>query len=171
MSVVILCIHTLFMLWGTIKAMWKLIIKKIVGLNFICGFTLNKYTTWTTPLLLNIQNMIEVDKNLNPGLRHTLKRVCEKQIYSVSSSVHLCNFIHVLLYMAVPFEYHWWPQQTKDYKIGICCLSAKHIVLRKNKEWLALNQDNVSEWSDLLPHRLFFQLASTIKIQLIMLVK
>ena len=37
--------------------------------------------------------------------------------------------------------------QTKDYKIGICCLSAKHAALRrKSKDWLARNQDNVSEW-------------------------
>jgi hypothetical protein len=35
--------------------------------------------------------------------------------------------------------------QTKDYKIGICCFSAKHVVLRrKSKDWLARNQDNVS---------------------------
>ena len=36
--------------------------------------------------------------------------------------------------------------QTKDYKIGICCFSAKHAVWRKSKDWLARNQDNVSEW-------------------------
>jgi len=36
--------------------------------------------------------------------------------------------------------------QTKDYKIGICCFSAKHVALkRKIKDWLAQNQDNVSE--------------------------
>jgi hypothetical protein len=36
--------------------------------------------------------------------------------------------------------------QTKDYKIGMCCFSAKHAVLRrKSKDWLARNQDNVSE--------------------------
>ena len=35
--------------------------------------------------------------------------------------------------------------QTKDYTIGICCFSAKHAALRrKNKDWLARNQDNVS---------------------------
>ena len=35
--------------------------------------------------------------------------------------------------------------QTKDYKIGICCFSAKHAALtrRKSKDWLARNQDNV----------------------------
>ena len=41
--------------------------------------------------------------------------------------------------------------QTKDYNIGICCFSDKHAVLkRKNNDWLARNQDNVSEWSGLL---------------------
>jgi hypothetical protein len=35
--------------------------------------------------------------------------------------------------------------QTKDYKIGICCFSAKHAALRrKSNDWLARNQDNVS---------------------------
>jgi len=47
--------------------------------------------------------------------------------------------------------------QTKDYEIGICC-------------WLAQNQDNVSEWCDMSISRLLFQWASTIKIQLSMLV-
>jgi hypothetical protein len=36
--------------------------------------------------------------------------------------------------------------QTKDYKIGICCFSAKHAALRrKSKDGLARNQNNVSE--------------------------
>jgi hypothetical protein len=36
--------------------------------------------------------------------------------------------------------------QTKDYKIGICCFSAKHAALRrKSKDRLARNQNNVSE--------------------------
>ena len=35
-------------------------------------------------------------------------------------------------------------------KIGICCFSAKHATLsRKSKFWLARNQNNVSEWSDI----------------------
>jgi hypothetical protein len=37
--------------------------------------------------------------------------------------------------------------QTKDNKIGICCFSTKHAALRRKiKDWLARNQDNVSEW-------------------------
>ena len=48
--------------------------------------------------------------------------------------------------------------QTKHYKIGICCFSAKHTALRKkSKDWLAWNQDNVSEWSDMSTRGLLFQ--------------
>jgi hypothetical protein len=47
---------------------------------------------------------------------------------------------------------------TKDYKIGICCFSAKHAALwRKSKAWLARNQTNVSEWSDMSTRGLLFQ--------------
>ena len=61
--------------------------------------------------------------------------------------------------------------QTKDYKIGICCFSAKHTTLRKkNKDWLSWNQNNVSEWSDMSTSGLLFQYASTINIQLSVLV-
>ena len=56
--------------------------------------------------------------------------------------------------------------QTKDYKIGMCCFSAKYAALRsKSKDWLARNQDYVSEWGDML-----FQFASIIEIQLSVLV-
>jgi hypothetical protein len=41
--------------------------------------------------------------------------------------------------------------QTKAYQIGIYCFSAKHAALwRKNKDLLARNQDNVSEWATCL---------------------
>jgi hypothetical protein len=48
--------------------------------------------------------------------------------------------------------------QTKDYKIGICCFSAKHAALKgKSKDELARNQDNVSEWGNMSIRRLLFQ--------------
>ena len=63
------------------------------------------------------------------------------------------------------------PGQTKDYKIGICWFSDKDTALRKkNKDWVARNQDNVSEWGEMSFRGLFFQGASTIKIQISMLV-
>ena len=59
----------------------------------------------------------------------------------------------------------------KDYTIGICCFSAKHVALRrKDKDWLALNQNNVSEWNDMFTRELLFQWASTIKVQFSVLV-
>ena len=40
--------------------------------------------------------------------------------------------------------------QTKEYTIGMCCFSAKNASLRrKSKDWLARNQNNVCEWSDI----------------------
>jgi len=61
--------------------------------------------------------------------------------------------------------------QTKDYKIGTCCFSAMHAALRrKSKDWLARNQNNVSEWSCMSIRGLLFQWTSTIKIQLSVLV-
>jgi hypothetical protein len=48
--------------------------------------------------------------------------------------------------------------QTKDYKIGICGFSAKHASLRrKSKDWLAENQNHVSEWGDMFISGLLFQ--------------
>ena len=48
--------------------------------------------------------------------------------------------------------------KTEDYKIGICCFSAKHAALRrKSKDWLARNQDNVSDWGDMSIRRVLFQ--------------
>jgi hypothetical protein len=48
--------------------------------------------------------------------------------------------------------------QAKDYKIGICCFSAKHATLRrKGKDWLARNQNNVSEWGNMSIRGLLFQ--------------
>ena len=47
--------------------------------------------------------------------------------------------------------------KTKDYKIGMCCFSNKHAALRrKRKEWLARNQNEVSEWSDTSSRGLLF---------------
>jgi hypothetical protein len=76
----------------------------------------------------------------------------------VASSVRDCEF-----------ESRW--DQTKHYAIGICCFSSKHASLkRKSKDWLASNQDNVSEWSDMYIGGLLFQWDSTTEIQLSVLV-
>ena len=67
--------------------------------------------------------------------------------------------VSVLALSAVDRVFEPQSGQTKDYnKIGICCFSAKHAALRrKSKDWLARNQNNVSEWSDMSSRELLFQ--------------
>ena len=79
--------------------------------------------------------------------------------------------VNVLISSAVDREFEPRSGQTKDYKNGICCFSAKYAALRrKSKYWLAQNQNNVSEWSHMSARGLLYQWASTIKIQLSVLV-
>jgi hypothetical protein len=66
--------------------------------------------------------------------------------------------VSVLASSAIDRGFEHRSGQTKDCKIGICCFSAKHAVLRsKSKDWLAWNQNNVSEWSDMSTRGLLFQ--------------
>jgi hypothetical protein len=66
--------------------------------------------------------------------------------------------LSVLASSAVARSFELRSGQTKDYKIGICCFSVKHSALRrKSTDWLALNQDNVSEWGDMSICGLLFQ--------------
>ena len=56
--------------------------------------------------------------------------------------------IRMLVLSAVDHGFKTGSGQTKDYKIGICSFSAKHTGLKsKSKDWLALNQNDVAEWS------------------------
>jgi hypothetical protein len=53
--------------------------------------------------------------------------------------------VSVLASSAVDRGYEPRSDQTQEYKIVICCFSAKNAELRrKSKDWLARNQDNVS---------------------------
>jgi hypothetical protein len=80
--------------------------------------------------------------------------------------------LSVLASNAVDHTFEPRSGQTKDFKIGICCFSAKHTALRrKSKDELAWNQNNVSEWSNMSTRGLLFQWASTIKIQLSMFIR
>jgi hypothetical protein len=66
--------------------------------------------------------------------------------------------VSVLASSAIDRSFEPRSDQTKDYKIGICCFSTKHAALRrKSKVWLARNQDNVSERDDMAIRGLLFQ--------------
>jgi hypothetical protein len=85
---------------------------------------------------------------------------------------HICGImVSMLASSAVDHGYEPRSGLTKDCKIGICCFSTKHAaVRRKSKDWLAGNQNNVFEWSDMSTRGLLFQWASITKIQLSVLV-
>ena len=58
--------------------------------------------------------------------------------------------VSVLASSVVDHGFKPWSCQTKDFKIGICCFSAKHAAIRrKSKDGLARNQNNVSEWGNM----------------------
>ena len=79
--------------------------------------------------------------------------------------------VSVLVSSAVDHGFEPRSGKTKVYKIGICSCSATHAALRrKSKDWLARNQNNVSEWSGMSIRGRLFQRASTIQIQLSVLV-
>jgi hypothetical protein len=51
---------------------------------------------------------------------------------------------------AVDREFEPRSGQAKNYKIGICCFSEKRAAFRrKSKDWLARNQNNVSDRGDM----------------------
>jgi hypothetical protein len=65
-------------------------------------------------------------------------------------AVVFCSTTFMLATSAIDCGYELRSCQTKEYQIGMCCFSAKNAALRrKNKDWLARNQNNVSEWSDI----------------------
>ena len=59
-----------------------------------------------------------------------------------------CIMVSMLDSLAVYREFEHQSGQTKYNKSDVHCFSAKYVALRrKSKDWLARNQDNVSEWS------------------------
>ena len=63
------------------------------------------------------------------------------------------------------------PIGSKTIDLVFVVFSAKHAALRiKSVDCLAWNQDNVSEWGDMSIRGLSFQVASTMNIQLSVLV-
>ena len=65
--------------------------------------------------------------------------------------------VRVLASRAVDRGFESRSGQTKGCKIGICCSSAKQAALKgKSKDWLARNQNNVSEWNEMSIRGLWF---------------
>ena len=64
----------------------------------------------------------------------------------------------MLAFSAVDRGFEPWLGGTNDYENGLCCFSAKHKTIRnENKGWLAGNQNNVLQWSEMFTHGLLFR--------------
>ena len=92
----------------------------------------------------------------------TRKIFCSLNILFCSHNISSLNHIGgvmVSVHASNAVDRGFEPQsgQTKHFKIGIWCFSAKQSALRKkSKDWLARNQNNVSEWSDMSTRGLLF---------------
>ena len=65
--------------------------------------------------------------------------------------------VSVLASSAVDCGFEPRSGKTKDYKIGICCISAKLAALRrKSKDWMARNRNDVANWSNMSTRGLLF---------------
>ena len=99
--------------------------------------------------------------------RYSLWGSCQGTYFQSTKTASVV-YVSVLASSVVERGFESRSDQTKDYKIGICCFSAKNASLRrKSKYWLARD---VSEWSNTSTRGLLFQWASTMKIQLGVLV-
>jgi hypothetical protein len=59
---------------------------------------------------------------------------CNKYICTVQCNLISDVMVSMLALSAVDHGFELWSGQTKDYKIGICCLSAKHAALRRKSK-------------------------------------
>ena len=88
-----------------------------------------------------------------------------RNFISIYVRVHICTVIKrivgvmvsVLASRAIECEFEPRSDQSKDYKISVCCLSVKHTALRKkSKDWLVQNQDKMSKETTCLPADCYF---------------
>jgi hypothetical protein len=114
-------------------------------------------------LTLDFQITLQMLTRWRPSKISTTESTCVSKIRTtfVKGYVHIHLYISlyriggvmvsVIAASVVDRGFEPWSGKTKDYKIGMCCFSAKHVALRrKSKDWLARNQDNVSEWATCL---------------------
>ena len=86
----------------------------------------------------------------------SIQRLYDRHVYR---NGQLSKIYLNIVYTCITFFVGSSPDRVKpDYKIGICCFSPRHAAFRrKSKDWLARNQDNLSEWGDMSIRGLLFQ--------------
>jgi hypothetical protein len=78
--------------------------------------------------------------------------IIQRLVMKINNSYLFDITLFAIQLFRVSFLVKFEPQsgQTKNYKIGICCFSAKHAALQsKSKDWLDQNRDKMlCQWSD-----------------------
>jgi hypothetical protein len=62
----------------------------------------------------------------------------EQQHYTCMENYIGGVIVSVLVSSSVDRKFKPWSGQSKDYKIGICCFSTKHVVLRSKAHFVSL---------------------------------
>ena len=118
--------------------------------------------------------MVLLSYRVFPTIRIVKEYTCI--IISISTSwTFPCNFnrmggvmVNMLASSVVDRGFQPWSGQTKDYKIGICCFSAKRESSRSySKDWFARNRGSVSEWGNMSIRGLLFQWKSDLIVILL----
>ena len=111
----------------------------------------NEASLWHTGLLWHTKNPKYMGSNDWHRQQLSKCQIWHEPLIYVHCTQYKCLFLFVFASNAVDRGFESQSGQTKDYKIGICCFSAKHAALRrKSKDWLAQNLDIVSEWGTCL---------------------
>ena len=142
-----------------------------VGWHLILALS-SYHCMYSVNFVNKLNTLLNKTSNLVVILRRIMLWCCRHGRRPPSEDNHNWGVMVCMLALsAVDRGFEPWSGQTKGYEIGICCFSAKHAALRgKSKHSLARNQTDVFEWGDMAICGLLFQWASTIKIQLSMLV-
>jgi hypothetical protein len=100
--------------------------------------------------MLEVQAMFSLSKDCWFQCLDSLRLSCRNRLCGV--------MVSVLASSVVDRGFEHRSDQTKEYKIDICCFPAKHAALRsKSKDRFARNQNNVFEWRDMSTRGLLFQ--------------
>ena len=151
--------------WSNIL-IWELF-ENLPRIKYFQAYVINRSIGPTIKIILSVQDSFY---QTFATVRWTFGMTASSTVFQIHNQIGGV-MVSLVASSAVDCESEPRSGHTKDYKIGNCCFSSKHAALRrKSKDRFTLNQDDVSECGNMSTRGLLFQWASTIKIQLSVLV-
>ena len=135
--------------WNKIQVCFHLVTSVVFGPNCIHKWKWNIILNFVYNIIILVGRFTFIFNKIHDVI------IC----YNIGEKGDNWIYIGICLLRTI-YRFESWSGLTKDYEIGICCFSAKHAPIRNNsKDWLACNQDNVSDRTYMSIHE-----ASTIRI-------